>query len=288
MSDSNSRWWTLEIKPQKALFDFNFQEIWKYKDLIFLFVRRDFVALYKQTILGPLWFLIQPVLTSVMFYFVFGRVAKISTDGLPPFYFYMAGVTAWGYFSECLNKTANTFIENANIYGKVYFPRIVIPISTVLSNLIKFFIQFGLFLVIAVVYSLQGYAIEFQWDKLFWFPILVLLMAMFGLGLGVIVSSLTTKYRDLRFLMTFAVQLMMYGTPVIYPMSRIVDHYPQYKWIVLANPMSAIIESFRFIFSGNGIFSYQYLLISTAIIFVVLFVGLLLFGKVERNFMDTV
>jgi lipopolysaccharide transport system permease protein len=288
MNNADDKWWTLEIRPKKALLELDLREIWKYKDLIFLFIRRDFVALYKQTVLGPLWFLIQPLLTSLMFYFVFGRVAKITTDGLPPFYFYIVGVTAWGYFSECLNKTANTFIENANIYGKVYFPRIIIPISTVLSNLIKFFIQFGLFLCIALIYVLQGYDIQFQWDKLIWIPFLILLMALFGLGLGIIVSSLTTKYRDLRFLMTFVVQLMMYGTPVIYPMSKIVNDYPQYKWVVLANPMSSIIESFRFIFSGNGIFSYHYLLISMVIILFILVLGVLLFGKVEKNFMDTV
>lgn len=276
--------WDIVIQPSVGLFDVNFKEIWKYRDLLFLLVRRDFVSVYKQTVLGPLWFFIQPIFTTIIFTVVFGRVAKISTDGLPPILFYMAGITMWNYFADCLNKTSNTFTQNATIFGKVYFPRVIVPMSIVVSNLIKFGIQFLLLLSFWFYYYAEGANIQLQ-KEIVLFPFLVLLMAGMGLGLGMIFSSMTTKYRDLTFLLTFGVQLLMYASPVIYPLSTLPE---EYKIYILANPMTAIIEAFRYAFLGTGGFEWIHLAYSTGFTITVLIIGLLVFNQVQKSFMDTV
>ena len=276
--------WDLVIDAQHKLFHIPFAEIWHYRDLLLLMVRRDFVALYKQTILGPLWFVIQPVLTTVVFTIVFGNIAKISTDGLPQILFYMSGITCWNYFSECLTQTSNTFSTNANIFGKVYFPRIIVPLSVVVSNLLKFGIQLVLFGMFGIWFFTTGTTIHFN-ATAFLFPVLVLIMAMFGLGLGMIFSSLTTKYRDLRFLLQFGVQLLMYATPVIYPASSIPE---KYQWIILLNPMTAIVETFRNGFLGSGSLNLTNLIYSGTCSLAILAIGTLVFNRVEKNFMDTV
>lgn len=276
--------WTQVIKPTNGWFDIDFKGLWGYRDLIFLFVRRNFVSYYKQTILGPLWFFIQPILTTVMFTVVFGGIAKIPTDSLPPILFYLAGTVMWNYFAECLNKTSTTFIDNAAIFGKVYFPRLVMPISIVLTNMITFAIQFTLFLGFLAYFSLKGSDIHPNVYILIT-PVLILIMAALGLGLGIIVSSLTTKYRDLRFLVTFGVQLAMYATPVVYPLSTVPERY---RLILIANPMTAIIETFRYAFLGSGMFDGQNLLFSALTTAVILCIGVVLFSRVEKTFMDTV
>ncbi len=276
--------WDLVIQPHHGLLSIPFAEIWRYRDLLLLLVRRDFVALYKQTILGPLWFLIQPVMTTLVFTVVFGNIAGLSTDGLPKMLFYLSGITCWNYFAETLTKTSETFTANANIFGKVYFPRVIIPLSIVVSNLLKFAVQFVLFLCFGGWFLFTGADFAPTWGVLL-FPVLVLLMAVLGLGLGMIISSLTTKYRDLRFLLTFAVQLLMYGTPVIYPASALP---PKYAWLIQANPMTPIIETFRFGFLGTGQFSVAHLGYSAAVAFAVLAVGTIIFNQVEKTFMDTV
>jgi lipopolysaccharide transport system permease protein len=276
--------WTTVIRPKKGLFDLDLRELWRYRDLLLLFVRRDFVALYKQTILGPLWFFIQPLFTTVIFTVVFGSIAKIPTDGLPPVLFYMSGSVTWAYFQECLVKTSNTFILNAPIFGKVYFPRLVVPIATVITNLIAFLLQFVFFLGFLAYYAATGSTVHPNIYVLMT-PVYLLMMAALGLGLGIIVSSLTTKYRDLRFLVTFGAQLLMYGTPVVYPLSKVPP-----KWLpfLLANPMTPIIESVRYAFLGTGTFRSEHLLLSAGIITAILILGILLFTRVERTFMDTV
>ncbi|MBI5645314.1 MAG: ABC transporter permease [Ignavibacteriae bacterium] len=276
--------WTTLIRPRKGILDLDLREVWRYRDLLALFVRRDFVALYKQTILGPLWFFFQPLFTTVMFTLVFGSIARISTDGLPPILFYMAGTVTWSYFQECLVKTSNTFIVNAPIFGKVYFPRLVVPLSIVITNLIAFLLQFVFFLAFLLYYGATGSRIEPNVYVLM-MPVYLLMMAALGLGLGIIVASLTTKYRDLRFLISFGAQLLMYGTPVVYPLSSVPD-----KWLpfFLANPMTPIIESMRYAFLGVGVFRADHLLMSGGIILIILVTGVLLFTRVERTFMDTV
>lgn len=276
--------WDLVIKPQSSLFDLELKEVWRYRDLLLLFVRRDFVTFYKQTVLGPIWFFLQPVLTTIIFTFVFGRVAKLSTDGIPHVVFYLSGIVLWNYFAECINKTSNIFITNANIFGKVYFPRVVMPLSIVLSNMMKFGVQFLLFIGVWIYYMAQGAAIEPNGYALL-FPLLLLLMAGLGLGLGMIISSMTTKYRDLTFLITFGVQLAMYASPVIYPLSTLKG---EFRYLILANPMSAIIETFRFGFLGEGTFSWLSLGYSTLFCLLVMYFGTLIFNKVQRSFMDTV
>lgn len=276
--------WTLVIRPQRHLFDLRLGELWNYRDLIGLFVRRDFVSVYKQTILGPLWYLIQPVLTSVIFTIIFGRIARLSTDGLPQFLFYMSGTVIWSYFAECLGKTSNTFITNAQLFGKVYFPRLAVPISILISNLIAFSIQFLLFLGFVAYYFFTGAEIRPNLWVLFT-PILLLMMAGLGLGFGVIVSSLTTRYRDLRFLVTFGVQLWMYVTPVIYPVSSIPERFRQ---LIAANPLTPIVETFRYAYLGSGTLNGWNLVYSGVFMLVVLAVGILLFNRIEATFMDTV
>jgi lipopolysaccharide transport system permease protein len=278
------RKWLLEIKPEAPWYELHLKDLWRYRDLIGMFIYREFVAQYKQTILGPLWFLIQPLLTTLMFVLVFGRVAKISTDGMPQILFYMSGLLLWNYFSTCFTKVSETFSSNANIFGKVYFPRMVVPVATVVSNLISFGIQSVLFAAIWIYYSLQGTPIALNVYSLL-IPYLVLLMAALGLGTGIIISSLTIKYRDLRFLVSFGVQLLMYASPIIYPLSSIGD---KYRFWLIANPISGIVESFRYAVLGQGTFDPFILLYSSVATFIILLAGLLLFNRVERNFMDIV
>ncbi len=278
--------WDLEIKPKNAIWDLNLRELWYYKDLIVLFVRRDFVAQYKQTVLGPLWHLIQPVLTTAMFLLLFTRIASIPTDGIPPVLFYLSGITIWNYFSTCLINTSNTFVANAGIFGKVYFPRLVIPLSVVLSNLIRFGIQLGLFVAVLIFYIIKGSVLlMFSWNLLL-LPLLVLLMAGMGLGLGIIISSLTTKYRDFTVLIGFSVQLMMYATPVAYPLSFLENKSfaPFIEW----NPLSAVVEGFRYCIFQSGSFAVSDLIYPTVFCCVSILAGALIFTKVERTFMDTV
>lgn len=276
--------WTEEITPKTSLFDLNLKEVWHYRDLMFMFVKRDFVTFYKQTILGPLWFFVQPLLTTIMYVIVFGNIAKISTDGLPMMVFYLCGITFWNYFSECFTKTASVFKDNASIFGKVYFPRLVMPLSIVVSNLIKLSIQFLLFLVVLLWYKFQGANVQPNMYILLT-PYLILLMAIIALGAGMIISSLTTKYKDLIFLLTFGVQLLMYATPVIYPLSTIPA---KYAFIIKANPLSAVIETFRFAYTGSGTFSWMHLGYSSVFAFTLLAIGAIIFNKVEKTFMDTV
>lgn len=277
--------WDMIIRPKANLFDLNLKEVWKYRDLLVLFVKRDFVAQYKQTILGPLWHLIQPIFTTIMFLLVFGRIANIPTDGINPVLFYMSGITIWNYFSSCLNATSGTFVANAGIFGKVYFPRLVIPLSTVLSNIVRFGIQFLLLLVMMIFYSFKGFPIHFSITWL-WIPVLLIMMAGLGLGLGIIISSMTTKYRDLTVLIGFGVQLLMYVTPIVYPLSFIKSK-SYGKWIEW-NPLTPIVESWKYALFGHGSFDIGGLLYSAVFIIVVLFFGLLIFSKVEKTFMDTV
>jgi len=276
--------WSLVLQAKTGWFDLHLSDLWRYRDLTMMFVWRDFVAQYKQTILGPLWHLIQPIFTTALFTIIFGRVAKLPTDGLPPMLFYMAGITCWNYFAQCITSTAGTFIGNAGIFGKVYFPRLCVPVSTVISNIIRFSIQFGLFLCFMAYFWMRG--ASFHPNALVLLtPVLVLIMAALGLGLGIIVSSLTIRYRDLQVFITFAVQLLMYATPVIYPSTMIPE---KYRWIVLANPMSSLVETFRYAYLGSGSFSPLNLACSGGVTLVVLAVGVVLFNHVERTFMDTV
>ena len=285
MTPTPEEYWTLVIRPHTRLFDLHLADVWRYRDLLWMFVRRDFVAVYKQTILGPLWFFIQPLLTTLIFTIIFSGVAKIPTDGFPAMLFYLAGMTPWNYFSTCLTKTSNTFVANAGIFGKVYFPRLIVPLSIVVSTIIQFGIQFLLFIAVLVYYLVAGAAISPQWGWIVVLtPALVLLMAALGLGAGILVSSLTTKYRDFTFLIAFGVQLMMYGTPIIYPMSSIPE---KWRWLIQLNPMTAPVEAFRAVFLGGPI-PWSALGFSTAITAVLLFVGIVIFNKVEKSFMDTV
>ncbi len=283
-SKQNINNWSLIIKPKKNWFDINLGEIWRYKDLIALLVRRDFVARYKQTILGPIWFIIQPLLTTLMFTIVFSRVAGLSTDELPPVLFYLAGITAWNYFAENLKATSNTFVQNANIFGKVYFPRLIVPISVVISNLIQFGIQFLFLLAFMLYFYLSGSNFTIT-NHVFLIPVLLLLLAGLGLGFGIIISSLTTKYRDLTNLVIFGVQLWMYATPVVYPLSQLSGTF---RFAVLLNPMTSIVETFRLALLGSGTFNWLYLAYSFAFMIITLIVGTLLFNRVEQSFMDTV
>lgn len=277
------RWLTV-LGPETKWLDFRLGELWRYRDLVALFVRRDFLAQYKQTILGPAWHVIQPILTTVTFTIVFGRIARIPTDSLPPFLFYLAGYVIWGYFATTLTKISSTFIANANMFGKVYFPRMAIPVSISISALIAFGIQFALFLAFLAFFVLEGAPVEPNaW--LVAAPIFVALMGALGLGFGIIVSSLTTRYRDLTNLVTFGVQLLMYATPIVYPLSAVPEDY---RLLILLNPMSPLVEAFRYGFLGAGTVSPAHLLYSAVVTVVVVVCGILLFNRVERSFMDTV
>lgn len=272
------------IQPKRHWFEINFREIWQYRDLLGLFIRREIVVVYKQTIMGPLWFFIQPLLTTLMFMVVFNGIAGISTNGVPPILFYLGGITAWNYFAESFRLTSATFVTNVGIFGKVYFPRIIMPLAVVISNLVKFGIQMLLFLGVYIYYIITTDTINPN-NTLFMFPLYVLLIALLGLSFGLIISSLTTKYRDLKFLIQFAIQLWMYATPVIYPMSKIPE---KYHIFIMLNPMSSIIEAFKYSFTSVGNLSYNGLLYSSLFTIVILFLGILIFNKTEQNFMDTV
>jgi len=276
-----------EIRPQDNIFRLRLNDIWQYRDLLFLFVRRDIVATYKQTILGPLWLFIQPILTSVVMLVVFSNIAGLSTDGMPALLFYLSGNIAWAYFATCLRSTSNTFVSNAGIFGKVYFPRLISPLSTVVSNLVKFSIQFCLFLLVFMYYYSIG-AIPFFNIQIWLLPALILLMGFTGLGFGIIISSLTTKYRDLTYLVEFGVQLMMYFTPVILPLSVFYEKMGDYAFLIKLNPMTGIVESFREIFLGSGDIPWSLLCYSTGMMVFLVLAGILLFNKTEKNFMDTV
>jgi lipopolysaccharide transport system permease protein len=276
--------WDLTIKPQTHWYDLRIKEIFKYKDLLFLFVKRDFISIYKQTILGPLWFFIQPIITAITFTVIFGNLAKISTDGLPQILFYMCGITLWNYFADTLTKTADTFSSNVNIFGKVYFPRMIVPLSVVVSNLIKLGIQFLLFLCIWIYYLIQSDLMHPN-KMLILIPYLIILIGFMALSFGIIISSLTTKYRDLKFLVTFGIQLMMYASPIVYPLSIVPE---KYKWIIIANPVTSIIESFKYAFLGVGEFNWFYLGYSTLFTIILFMIGLVIFHRVEKSFMDTV
>ena len=277
--------WDLVISPNSKVFQLNLKEVWKYRDLLMLFVKRDFVAQYKQTILGPLWHFIQPIFTTLVFLLIFGKIANIPTDGISPVLFFMSGITIWNYFSSCLTATSTTFVANAGIFAKVYFPRLVIPLSTVISNMIKFGIQFLLLMVVMGCYAFKGNSYSIS-TAILLIPLLVLLMALLGLGLGIIISSLTTKYRDFTILIGFAVQLLMYATPVAYPLSFLKDK--SYASWIEWNPLSPIVEGFRYALFHSGSFQLHDLFYSTIVIVFLLVLGLLMFSKVERTFMDTV
>ena len=277
--------WDLEIEPATGLFDINWKELWQYRDLIMLFVKRDIVATYKQTILGPIWFFIQPILTTLTFVLIFGNIAGISTSGAPKLLFYLSGITLWNYFQECLLKTSETFITNQNIFGKVYFPRLAAPISIVISNLFKFGIQFGLFLLVWGYFLLQNSHQVTPNRTILLLPVYIFLMSGLGFSLGVLISSLTTKYRDLRFLVQFGVQLLMYATPIVYPLAIVPV---KYQWLLKLNPITAIIEAFKYSFLGKGMFSLEGLLYSFLMMSITLFISTLVFNRVEKSFMDTV
>jgi len=283
---SNDEDWDLIIRPVSGWFELHLEDLWRYRDLLWMFVRRDFVSIYKQTILGPLWFFIQPLLTTLTFTVIFSGVAKLSTDGLPPLLFYLAGTTPWNYFAACINKTSNTFRDNTNLFGKVYFPRLITPLSVIVSTLIQFGIQFSLLLIMLAWYLFQGVELHPRWiEIIFLTPVLVALLGGLGLGMGIVVSSLTTKYRDLSFLVLFGVQLAMYATPVVYPLSSAPSKYR--FWIEL-NPMTPIIETFRTIYLGTGSFSWASLGYSASFTIVALLIGIVIFNRVEKTFMDTV
>jgi lipopolysaccharide transport system permease protein len=279
--------WLFEITPKNKFFSLNLKEVWQYRDLLLLFVKRDVVTVYKQTILGPLWYLIQPLFTSITFTIIFNKVAGIETGTVPPFLFNLAGIMVWNYFTSCLTGTSDTFRSNAAIFGKVYFPRLIMPLSTVISNLLKFGIQFLIFVAFYVFYYFQGAAISLNGSLLF-FPLLIALMGILGLGLGMLISSLVTKYRDLSYLIGFGVQLLMYLSAVMYPMALIQKKMPDYAWLVHYNPLAYIIETTRYMLLGVGGISFWGLIYTVGVTFGLFFMGLLVFNKTEKSFIDTV
>jgi lipopolysaccharide transport system permease protein len=285
MQYKNKVEWTLVIKPKSNLFDFQLKQLWEYKDLLILLVRRDIVTVYKQTLLGFFWFVLPPVLNTITYFIIFGLIANVSTDGINPILFYLSGVISWGYFADCINRTSTTFRTNASIFGKVYFPRLIVPISSVLSALIKFAIQLVLLVLTTAYFYFKESNVFPQLQYIWLLPIIILLMAFFGLAIGIIISSLTTKYRDLINIVPFAVSLLMYATPVIYPISVIPI---KYRWIIEINPLTPLIESFRFIFLGSDQISWGQLIYCFFFTLVMFFIGLILFNKTEKTFMDTV
>ena len=279
--------WLFEITPKNKFFSLNLTEVWQYRDLLLLFVKRDIVTVYKQTVLGPLWYLIQPLFTSITFTIIFNNLAGINTGTVPPFLFNLAGITVWNYFTACLTGTSNTFGANAGIFGKVYFPRIIVPISIVISNLLKFGIQFGIFIAFYLFYYFQGAAISLNGLVVF-FPLLILVMGILGLGLGMFISSLVTKYRDFSYLIGFGVQLLMYVSAVVYPMALVKEKMPEYAWLVQYNPLAYIIETTRYMLLNVGHMSFWglgYTFVATVLIFLV---GVLIFNRTEKSFIDTV
>ncbi len=276
--------WDIEIKPKKSLFDINLRELWDYRDLYWIYVKRDIVTTYKQTILGPAWFVIQPIFTTLMYTVVFGGIAGISTDGLPQALFYLAGIVCWNYFSSCLNGTAGTFSANQGVFSKVYFPRLVVPFSLITSNLLKFFIQILLFVAVYFYYVYKGENISPN-HYIIYVPIIIVMLAFLGLAFGIIISSLTTKYRDLTFLTGFAIQLWMYATPVIYPLSVVPE---KFKTLAIMNPVTHFVEAFRYACMGVGNFNWEFLGYSTLFTFALLTVGIVLFNRTQQYFMDTI
>ncbi len=274
--------WT--IKSENPWFKLDLVNTWEYKDLFFLLIKRDFIAFYKQTILGPLWFFIQPILTMIVFSFVFGKIGNISTNNLPKPLFYLPGIICWNYFAECILKNSTVFRDNANLFSKVYFPRIILPMSIVFSSMVRFFIQLFLFIVILVIYSFKGFQIHLSFAVLL-IPYLLILMAALGQGLGLIISSLTTKYRDLALLVNFGVQLLMFSTTVTYPLSAAPNNF---KFLIELNPMTIILETFRYAFLGQGTFSITAILYTTITTIIIFLLGIILFNKVEKNFIDTI
>lgn len=278
--------WTLVIRPHEKLWHIDLGEIWRYRDLIQLFVKRDIIVQYKQTILGPLWYIIQPILTVIMNMVVFGGIAKMSTDGVPQALFYMAGNVMWFYFSSCLTSTSSTFIANQGMFGKVYFPRLVVPIATVISNLVRFGVQLALFIVLWIWFFTAGANVSVNVNVIVLFPVLVLMLAGLGLGFGILVSSMTTKYRDLNILFSFIVSLWMYATPIVYPISMVPEG--RLRTLIMLNPMTSIIEAFKYATLGQGYFSWGALSYSFAFMIILLLLGIVIFNKVQRSFMDTV
>lgn len=284
---NNTDDWLFEITPKNRFFSLNFKEIWQYRDLLFLFVKRDVITVYKQTVLGPLWYLIQPLFTSITFTIIFNNVAGIDTGAVPPFLFNLAGITVWNYFTSCLNGTSDTFKSNAGIFGKVYFPRLITPISVVISNLIKFGIQFFIFVLFYIYYYYQGANLSLNLSLLF-FPFLIVVMGVLGLGLGMLISAAVTKYRDLIYLVGFAIQLLMYLSAVMYPMELIKTKLPKYGWVVEYNPLAYIIETTRYMLLGIGQISFLGLSYTLIVTIMVFFGGILVFNKTEKTFIDTV
>lgn len=284
MNSDNHNDWSIEIRPTKRWLDLDLKSLWRYRDLFIMYVKRDLITLYKQTILGPLWFIIQPALTTIMYMFIFGGIAGISTDGVPQPLFYLAGITLWNYFSSSFTASSDVFTRNASVFGKVYFPRLVVPLSAITSNLVKMLIQLGLFAIVYVYYAIKGVDLSLNWNCLL-FPYLIFLLAFHAMGAGLIFSSLTTKYRDLKFLISFGIQLFMYATPVIYPMSATDG---KIKAILEINPLTPIFEAFKYGSLGCGSLDWGGLLYSTVFMLVLLFFAVVIFTRVERNFMDTV
>ncbi len=272
------------VSAKRGLFNLNLKALWKYRDLVLLFVKRDLKNVYKQTVLGPLWIIINPFLSTFVFTVIFGIIANISTDGIPQFLFYMSGNILWSYFSSCFNRASSTFLNNARIFGKVYFPRLVMPLSGIIYNSITFIVQFVMFVILVAVYAFNGANVHPNILVLV-LPVLIIQTALLGTGTGLIISSLTTKYRDLNVLVSFGLTLWMYITPIVYPVSQISDNF---RWIMLLNPVAPIVETFRYAFLGNGSFEWFFLLISAAVTVVVLIVGMIVFNQVEKNFIDTV
>lgn len=283
-NQNNNNEWDLIINNKKPILKLNLKGIVNHKDLLFLFVYRDFVSTYKQTILGPLWFFIQPILTSITFVIIFGGFAKIPSDGIPGILFYMSGIIMWNYFADCINQTSHTFTQNQNLFGKVYFPRIIVPLSKVVNNLLKFFIQLLLFLILYAFFYLNGFGFSLGWTFIL-LPLLLIQMAFTGLGFGMIVSSLTTKYKDLTFLINFAVQLLMYASPIVYPISIVPE---KFKWIIMLNPFTSIIEIFKNSVFGTGYINIFWILYSFCFSIIVFLIGLIIFNKVEKSFIDTI
>lgn len=286
-TDTPKESWLFEITPKNKFFSLNLKEVWRYRDLLMLFVKRDVTTVYKQTILGPLWYLIQPLFTSITFTIIFNNVAGINTGKVPPFLFNLAGITIWNYFTTCLNGTSDIFRSNAGIFGKVYFPRIIVPLSIVISNLLKFGIQFGIFIAFYLVYYFNGAAISFNATILL-FPLLVVVMGILGLGLGMFISALVTKYRDFNQLIGFGVQLLMYLSAVMYPMELIKDKLPSYGWLVDYNPLAYIIETSRYMLLNVGHISLVGLTYTVVVTVFLFFAGVLIFNRTEKNFIDTV
>ena len=276
--------WDIIIKPKKSLFSFNFFELFNYSNVIKVFVRRDFVVYYKQTILGPLWYIIQPLVNTLVFSIIFGKIAKISTEGVPPYLFYLTGNIAWAYFAVCLTTTSNTFSANASIFGKVYFPRLTVPISYVIIALLQFFLQLCVLVCFILYFYFLGFEINITYT-IFLLPFLLFQMALLGLGFGILISSLTTKYRDLTFVMTFGVQLWMFMTPIVYPLSSVPEQY--HFWLAL-NPMTSVIELFREIFLSTSTIKLEHVIISVLLTILVSIIGLINFNRTERNFLDTI